>query len=127
MWASAERRVLYNNDPFAICVDLILGELLVALEQDDLALGWPRPAITPRPSGPIRAMSKLGMAAVGEGTEGGPNVCGVVASTGGDDSDAAGEVAAALAAGLRMAGSPTQTSPRTAAVTNAPTDISQMR
>ena len=94
-----------------------------------LAPGWPRPAITPRPSGPIRAMSKLGMATVG-GTEGGVTVCGVAASTGGDGAGEAGEVAAALAAWPRMAGSPgspRQASPRTAAVTTAPAAISQMR
>src|SRR5258707_13126814 len=90
-----------------------------------LAPGWARPAITPRPSGPIRAMSKLGMATVGRGTEGGAAVCGVAASTGGDGAGATDEVAAALAAWPRMAGSPRQASPRTAAVTTAPAAISQ--
>jgi hypothetical protein len=43
MWASAERRILRNDDPFALCIGLILGQLLVAIEQDDLGprLGTP--------------------------------------------------------------------------------------
>ena len=75
-------------------------------------------------------MSKLGMATVGGGTEGGVTVRGVAASTSGDGAGAPGEVAAALAAWPRMAGSPgspRQASPRTAAVTTAPAAISQMR
>ena len=130
MWAGGQRRVLCNDDPFAVCIGLILGQLLVAIEQDDLGPGWARPAITPRPSGPIRAISKLGMATVGGGTDGGAAIFGVAASTGGDGAGAAGEVAAALAAWPRMAGSPgspCQASPRIAAVTTAPAAISQMR
>jgi hypothetical protein len=128
MFASAERRILCNDDPFAVCIGLILDQLLVTIEQDDLGPGWARPAITPRPSGPIRAMSKLGMTTVGGRTEGGAAVCGVAASSGGDAAGAAGELATALAAWPRMAGSPgspRQASPRTAAVTTAPAAISQ--
>src|ERR1700722_2683427 len=90
-----------------------------------LAPGWARPAITPRPSGPIRAMSKLGMASVGGRTEGGAAVCGVAASTGGGCGGGAGELAASLASGPRMAGSPRQASHRTAAVKTAPAAINQ--
>jgi hypothetical protein len=84
MGASAERRILCNDDPFAVCIGLILDQLLIAIEQDDVA-----------------------------------------ASTGGDGAGTAGELAAGLAAWLRMAGSPRQASPRTAAVTTAPAAISQ--
>ena len=35
MCASAERWMLCNDDPFAVCIGPILGQLLVAIEQDD--------------------------------------------------------------------------------------------